>query len=57
MVEKVSDYRLRRMRIFGGYDPCFSDYIEEYFNREDVQSSLHASIKGRTTNVKWKVCK
>ena len=57
MVEKVNNYRMRRMRIFGGYDPCFSDNIEEYFNREDVQSSLHASIKGRTTNVKWKVCK
>ncbi|XP_075652750.1 serine carboxypeptidase-like 33 isoform X2 [Castanea sativa] len=53
---KVNNYRMRRMRLFGGYDPCFSDYIEEYFNRKDVQSSLHASIKGRTSNVKWKVC-
>ncbi|KAM3707971.1 hypothetical protein ACJW31_02G064400 [Castanea mollissima] len=53
---KVKNYRMRRMRSFGGYDPCFSEYIEEYFNREDVQSSLHASIKGRTSNVKWKVC-
>ncbi|KAL4643219.1 hypothetical protein ACB092_02G078100 [Castanea dentata] len=53
---KVNNYRMRRMRLFGGYDPCFSDYIEEYFNRKDVQSSLRASIKGRTSNVKWKVC-
>ncbi|GMY27975.1 serine carboxypeptidase-like 33 [Fagus crenata] len=53
---KENNYGSRRMRIFGGYDPCFSTYIEEYFNRVDVQSSLHASIIGRTSNVKWKVC-
>ncbi|KAB1213808.1 Serine carboxypeptidase-like 33 [Morella rubra] len=43
--------RSRRTRIFGGYDPCFSTYAEEYFNRVDVQASLHAS-----STVKWKVC-
>ncbi|KAG4932176.1 hypothetical protein JHK87_046178 [Glycine soja] len=32
-----NDYRLR-MRIFGGYDPCYSNYAEEYFSRKDVQS-------------------
>jgi len=51
-----NNYRERKMRIFGGYDPCFSNYAEEYFNRKDVQSSLHADTK-RATNVAWKVCK
>ncbi|KAL5182661.1 Serine carboxypeptidase-like 26 [Glycine soja] len=50
-----NDYRLKRMRIFGGYDPCYSNYVEEYFNRKDVQSSFHADTK-RDTNVAWKVC-
>ncbi|KAL5983414.1 hypothetical protein ACLOJK_017499 [Asimina triloba] len=40
-----------RTRIHGGYDPCFSTYAEEYFNRLDVQKSLHANIIG-----KWRVC-
>ncbi|OVA13573.1 Peptidase S10 [Macleaya cordata] len=44
-------YGLRRMKFFGGYDPCFATYTEEYFNKVDVQSSLHAQITG-----KWKVC-
>lgn len=52
---KVENYRSRRMRIPGGYDPCFSSYAEDYFNRADVQSSLHAN-RGRNTNIKWKVC-
>jgi len=51
-----NDYREKRMRIFGGYDPCYSNYAEEYFNRKDVQSSFHADTK-RATNVAWKVCK
>ncbi|KAK7348022.1 hypothetical protein VNO80_22570 [Phaseolus coccineus] len=50
-----NDYRERRMRIFGGYDPCFSNYAEEYFNRKDVQSSFHADTN-RATKVAWKVC-
>lgn len=49
---KVSDRGLRRLRIPGGYDPCYSRYAEEYFNRRDVQSSLHANPKGGT----WRVC-
>ncbi|MCL7045002.1 hypothetical protein MKW94_003055 [Papaver nudicaule] len=47
----VHHNRLSRMRIFGGYDPCFSTYTEEYFNMADVQSALHAKTTG-----KWKVC-
>ncbi|KAK7256718.1 hypothetical protein RIF29_30176 [Crotalaria pallida] len=48
--------KARRMRNFGGYDPCFSKHAEEYFNRIDVQSSLHANIKGGNTNITWNVC-
>ncbi|WJX90770.1 hypothetical protein P8452_72636 [Trifolium repens] len=39
-----------RMRILGGYDPCFTNYAEEYFNRVDVQSSFHAN------KIAWKGC-
>lgn len=27
-----------------GYDPCTEDYVEKYFNREDVQKALHANV-------------
>lgn len=27
-----------------GYDPCTEDFVETYFNREDVQRALHANI-------------
>jgi serine carboxypeptidase-like clade 2 len=47
---------IRRLRIPGGYDPCYSTYTEEYFNRADVQSSLHAKISGNS-RAKWRVCK
>ncbi|XP_026429572.1 serine carboxypeptidase-like 26 [Papaver somniferum] len=50
LVEKAHHSGLSRMRIFGGYDPCFSTYTEEYFNTADVQSALHAKTG------KWKVC-
>ncbi|CAK8563836.1 unnamed protein product [Lathyrus sativus] len=50
------DYRFQRMRIFGGYDPCYSSYAEEYFNRVDVQSSLHANTKTENSTTSWKVC-
>lgn len=41
----------RRMRVPGGYDPCFSIYAAEYFNRPDVKLALHAA-----THTKWEVC-
>ncbi|PKA51544.1 Beta-glucosidase-like SFR2, chloroplastic [Apostasia shenzhenica] len=43
---------LGRMRIPAGYDPCFSSYVKEYFNRHNVQRALHAA---RNPRVKWKV--
>ncbi|XP_024637601.1 serine carboxypeptidase-like 33 isoform X2 [Medicago truncatula] len=52
-----NDYRLKRMRIFGGYDPCYSTYAEEFFNRIDVQSSFHANNIRENNNIAWKVCK
>ncbi|KAL5065583.1 hypothetical protein RYX36_027320 [Vicia faba] len=52
-----NDYRFKKMRIFGGYDPCYSSYAEEYFNRVDVQSSLHTNTKTENnSNTSWKVC-
>lgn len=27
-----------------GYDPCSSDYTEQYMNRPDVQKALHANV-------------
>lgn len=44
-----------RIRIPAGYDPCFSNYVEEYFNRIDVQRSFHANVTGRIHG-RWKVC-
>ncbi|XP_057959081.1 serine carboxypeptidase-like 33 [Malania oleifera] len=52
-MDKVKSYGWRRKRLAGGYDPCYSKYAEEYFNRVDVQSSLHVKNNG---NVKWTVC-
>ncbi|XP_010024824.2 serine carboxypeptidase-like 33 [Eucalyptus grandis] len=51
---KVNGYGLRRMRIPAGYDPCYSQYAEMYFNRQDVQSSLH--VRAVNSNFKWNVC-
>ncbi|XP_010914643.1 serine carboxypeptidase-like 26 [Elaeis guineensis] len=46
---------LGRRRMYSGYDPCFSTYAEEYFNKPDVQQSLHALVGGKV-NGKWQVC-
>jgi len=43
----------RRIRMFSGYDPCFSSYAERYFNKEDVQRAFHANVSGTR---KWQVC-
>ncbi|CAD5183114.1 unnamed protein product [Musa acuminata subsp. malaccensis] len=48
---KLQKSLMRRIRRYAGYDPCFSTYAEEYFNRVDVQRSLHANVNGR-----WSVC-
>ncbi|XP_057420969.1 serine carboxypeptidase-like 26 [Lotus japonicus] len=51
-----NDYRMKRKRIFGGYDPCYSTYAEKYFNRIDVQSSFHVNTERGNTNITWEVC-
>ncbi|KAG1365326.1 serine carboxypeptidase-like 26 [Cocos nucifera] len=38
---------LKRLRMYSGYDPCFSNYAEEYFNKPDVKKSLHALVGGK----------
>ncbi|KAL3626635.1 Serine carboxypeptidase-like 26 [Castilleja foliolosa] len=41
----------------GGYDPCYSVYIEKYFNRRDVQKALHiTNFRKHGDNLKWKAC-
>lgn len=56
----VRDYKspaikdwFKRVKWFEGYDPCYSNYAEKYFNRVDVRSSLHAT---RAVS-RWKTCK
>ncbi|CAN8252078.1 unnamed protein product [Cochlearia groenlandica] len=31
-------------RMAAGYDPCASEYTEDYMNRKDVQQALHANV-------------
>eukprot|EP00253_Pinus_taeda_P001168 PITA_01168 len=40
--------------LYGGYDPCFELYTNEYFNRPDVQEALHANVT--KIPFKWAVC-
>ncbi|XP_073120573.1 serine carboxypeptidase-like 26 [Henckelia pumila] len=50
-------YGFERMRLVpGGYDPCFSTYTAEYFNRKDVQKVLRIDYRGLSDSVKWTVC-
>ncbi|KAL6990132.1 Serine carboxypeptidase-like 26, variant 2 [Sarracenia purpurea var. burkii] len=53
---KAEKNGLRRMRIHGGYDPCYSTFTQHYFNRVDVQTSLHANTGRGNSHVKWQVC-
>ncbi|XP_066316318.1 serine carboxypeptidase-like 26 [Miscanthus floridulus] len=46
----------RRLRMYSGYDPCYSNYIEAYFNRMDVQKSLNANTSGRIKDRTWSLC-
>ncbi|KAF0927519.1 hypothetical protein E2562_034010 [Oryza meyeriana var. granulata] len=45
----------RRIRMFSGYDPCYSSYAEDYFNKHDVQEAFHANANGLLAG-KWQVC-
>ncbi|KAI4303095.1 hypothetical protein MLD38_038766 [Melastoma candidum] len=57
-LDKVSEHASRRIRLFGGYDPCYSNHAVDYFNRADVQAAFHATRgnNDRSSVMKWKVC-
>ncbi|KAK4479922.1 hypothetical protein RD792_012974 [Penstemon davidsonii] len=47
VAKRAQNYGFGRMkRIMGGYDPCYSKYAEEYFNRIDVQKAFHVNSRG-----------
>uniref|UniRef100_A0A0D9V0E8 Carboxypeptidase n=1 Tax=Leersia perrieri TaxID=77586 RepID=A0A0D9V0E8_9ORYZ len=45
----------KRIRMFSGYDACYSSYAEKYFNKPDVQKAFHANGNEMLPG-KWKVC-
>ncbi|EFJ15057.1 hypothetical protein SELMODRAFT_423213 [Selaginella moellendorffii] len=49
-----SDPKVSRKHQYGGYDPCWDDYVEVYFNRPDAQQALHANVTGIPYN--WTGC-
>ncbi|KAK1292186.1 Serine carboxypeptidase-like 33 [Acorus calamus] len=51
----VGGINTRIMRVLGGYDPCYSSYTQEYFNRVDVQKAFHANVSGSISGP-WKTC-
>ncbi|OEL18691.1 Serine carboxypeptidase-like 33 [Dichanthelium oligosanthes] len=53
--EKDQDQFRRRIRMFSGYDPCYSSYAEDYFNKQEVQKAFHANAGGLRPG-KWHVC-
>ncbi|RLN00601.1 hypothetical protein C2845_PM06G06400 [Panicum miliaceum] len=53
--ENDQDQLRRRIRMFSGYDPCYSSYAEDYFNKGDVQRAFHANVSGLLPG-KWHVC-
>ncbi|CAN6467284.1 unnamed protein product [Victoria cruziana] len=51
----VGMHNFNMMSIPEGYNPCYSPYAEDYFNRKDVQIALHANTSGNIPG-KWKTC-
>ncbi|KQK07372.1 hypothetical protein BRADI_2g34850v3 [Brachypodium distachyon] len=45
----------KRRRIFSGYDPCYSSYAQDYFNRKELQKAFHANVSGSLPG-KYQVC-
>ncbi|WVZ71274.1 hypothetical protein U9M48_019877 [Paspalum notatum var. saurae] len=56
-VEMTVLVKLRRLRMYSGYDPCYSTHIEDYMNRMDVQKSLHANVSGWINDRGWTICR
>ncbi|KAL5222919.1 hypothetical protein ABZP36_027632 [Zizania latifolia] len=54
--ETNSKKGFKRMRMYSGYDPCYSTYIEDYMNKMDVQKSLHANTSGWIRDRRWSIC-
>ncbi|XAR56963.1 Carboxypeptidase D [Bertholletia excelsa] len=52
---KARNLLFKKIRILGGYDPCYSQHTDKYFNRQDVQTALHSNTRGNS-QVKWQVC-
>lgn len=42
-------------RRVSGYDPCTENYAEKYYNRPEVQKSMHANTTG--IPYKWTACR
>ena len=42
--------------MFSGYDPCYSSYPEDYFNKQEVQKAFHANFSGLLPG-KWHACR
>ncbi|RLM91417.1 serine carboxypeptidase-like 33 isoform X1 [Panicum miliaceum] len=55
-IEKTVKKKFKRLRMYSGYDPCYSTHIEDYLNRIDVQKSLHANISGWIKDRRWSIC-
>ncbi|CAI9118918.1 OLC1v1020545C1 [Oldenlandia corymbosa var. corymbosa] len=57
LTQANQSYRMRNTRsLLGGYDPCYSNCAEDYFNRVDVQTAFHANTRGSKSTVKWATC-
>ncbi|CAN8245078.1 unnamed protein product [Cochlearia groenlandica] len=41
-------------RLFDGFDPCLDDYAKVFYNRADIQKSLHATDGFHLKN--WTIC-
>nr|CAB3477103.1 unnamed protein product [Digitaria exilis] len=52
----VEKSKSKRLRMYSGHDPCYSNYIEAYFNKMDVQKSLHANFSGWIKDRRWSLC-
>nr|ACN33679.1 unknown [Zea mays] len=53
VVANRQEHFRRRIRMFSGYDPCYSSNAEKYFNDAGVQTAFHANASGAR---KWEVC-
>ncbi|XP_066306261.1 serine carboxypeptidase-like 26 [Miscanthus floridulus] len=54
-IEKTAK-KFKRLRMFSGYDLCYSIHNEDYLNRIDVQKSLHANVSGWIKDRRWSIC-